>query len=501
VGVEELLLKIGGDATGALDAVGQLTDGVDLSMAAVGAAVTAWGVGMTMALSKAGDAAAEYGSEVVKIQRLTGASVEDASTFVAMLDRLGIGADGVSKMLKTLDTAVSTDAQFLTDAGIATRDATGAHRDSLDVLRDVAEHYSTMGNKTDAVAFASQALGRSWVDLLPVLAGGAQGIDDMAKAAQDAGLVLSTESLAGLKEYNTATKDAAEASKGLEIQIGLMTMPVKTFAQDALVTLLTWINKLPKPIKDTAGGLTMLAVGVADVVGPTITFVGLLPDFLDGFKVLKGMPFGVIANGFKAIAAGEAAINWAAIGPVGVIAVLGSIAISLQALMTLNFSNWVKTKLFPPGLAQWFNNLDAACLRTFSFLKPLYDLTHGMDWGAADRLIARSQASSGADYTGGTPRIPVPSNAAGYFNLFAHAAGGYFTGPGIVGDAGGEWAIPQGDTRMLGMAAASMGVGGMTIAPGAVQVHVAGSVAPGEGEAIGRGAVAGLRELALEMGR
>jgi len=341
-----------GGLKGAEDGMGRISKGT----AAVGAGLTAFGAAGAAAYNKAANTALDYGKEVITIQRLTGATAKDSSIFAAVLGRVGVTGKATGTMMKTLSKQIFDDEDItkkhtrtivdadgkrrkiietitknnsvLVQNGIATRDATGQHRSAVAVTRDLAEWYSKQTDKSKANVVAAKALGKNFMSLLPILSGGAKAFDSVAKKAAEMGLVLSGKNIDDIKAYAGAVKDNEMAQKGLEVQMGLTVLPIKTMIQEGIMKAFAWFNKLSPATKFLVSRLGLLAVGAALIVGPLLVLVGMLP---------------VMATGFGIVGTSAAAAWVAVTGPIGLI--IAAIALVAGGIYLI-VRNWKDIKKF-----------------------------------------------------------------------------------------------------------------------------------------------------------
>ena len=256
-------------AEGNLSGLGGLSVG-GIAAAGAGAAL-AVGAG----LNAAADGAQSYGSQIVAIQRMTGATAADSSKLAAVFARLGIDATGGGRMIKTLDAAIAGNSKTLLGAGIATKDSTGHNRTSIAVLRDLANYYSTATDKTKATADVSKLLGKNWQTALPFLAGGAKTMDTISAAAQKNGQIMSQEQLSSVTKSAAAWKDLQAVEKGVTTQIGLAIIPIRTFVAQGLMRVIEWVRtdgpKILGWFKQWGPTMLMVSGPVGFVVGYIIT--------------------------------------------------------------------------------------------------------------------------------------------------------------------------------------------------------------------------------------
>ena len=276
--------------------------GLAMGGAAVGAAALGATIAVAGAFDHAGNMAADYGKQVVAVQRMTGASADESSRFAAMLNRMGIDGTSLGRVFKSLDTQIvatgTKTKPALEQMGIAQKDANGHFRSSIDVLRDVAEYYSKSSNKTEALALASKVLGKGYQSLMPILAGGKKGFDDIMASADKFGLTLTQGNIDSIKKYNGAMKDNEQAAKGLELQFGLVAIPIKTVLMQWLGKLLAWFHTAQPAIigffRNAFGTAWSIIKPVVDAI--THGFGGALKQ-VGGFKGAMKL----IGDGVKAV--------------------------------------------------------------------------------------------------------------------------------------------------------------------------------------------------------
>jgi hypothetical protein len=287
----------------AKDATGPAFSSAQKAAAGVGVGMMAAGAVIIGALDAATNAAVAYGQEVVDVQRLTGLGAEESSKWAAILDRYGVSGKSAGMVIKTLSTQIVAHNKALNAAGIATQDSTGANRSATAVLADLAQYYSTATDKTAATALAAKVLGRGYMSLLPILANGAAGIDDVAESAKRAGLILGQDSIDAVKRYSKALKDNEEASKGFEVQVGLMVLPIKTQLIKVIGDVLGWFQQLDPGMKQFIVTGAELSAGVLILGGLLLTLA------LAQAAVATGA--GVLATSFAGTAIGAVAAAFA----------------------------------------------------------------------------------------------------------------------------------------------------------------------------------------------
>lgn len=229
--------------------------------------------------------------------------------------------------------ALGSDGQILAFGrlGVKTRDATGALKSASELLPEVADKLSKMGNTARAAEIRTTLLGDSTGKLKPLLALGSAGLADMARRGEQLGVVLSEESAAGALKLTGALQDIRLGVSGLVRPLGDLLIPyvgrlAEGFADlladgggfvrigmDRSVTALGWALKgLDGPAGKAALSLTAIAsvigvgkaaVGASSLIsglGPLGAAFGGLTSTLTAFAI----PLGIVAAALGLVALG-----------------------------------------------------------------------------------------------------------------------------------------------------------------------------------------------------
>ena len=294
------------------------------------------GGALEQGISKASDMALA----VEKVTGATNLSAHAASQAVAVFGKYGLSGDQTATMLGRLEknafTAANTQklaTKFQSEYGLSLVDSSGKVKDATALLGTLSDYYIKNGDNAQTDAAMAKLLGKTWIDLIPVLKQGSQGLADQAKEADAMGTTLSSAlDVKSVNAFIAAQRDAGEAVSGLETQLGLLVMPdltaglkgfvgfvmtnkaqIKTFFTDALHAgeeFTGFITNTVVPSLETIGGA---AVKVWNMVpGPVkdLLVKGFLADkaikWTFGIDVaglvgssLKGVIGGAISNLFK----------------------------------------------------------------------------------------------------------------------------------------------------------------------------------------------------------
>lgn len=258
-------------------------------------------------------------------------------------------------------------AQLFSALGISVKDASGKIRPASDIFEEVADAIQRNEDPALRTKMAMVLMGDSGRKLIPMLSGGAQGLDDMAKQARDLGLVMNEDAVAGAAQMTDHMDDMKASVTAVGHEIGYRLSPIVISMSDRFRDLAAAnkgalgekFEKVARSFADAVGkidfeGIASAILTIADyavrafnaiggfntvlygmgalIAGKSImavvslgsSVIGLAQSF--GAVVTAAKAFGVVATtsmgpigwalGALALAAGVVIANWDRIGPV-----------------------------------------------------------------------------------------------------------------------------------------------------------------------------------------
>ena len=162
----------------------------------------------------AADAASKSASAV-------GLAVEEYTALQYAAELAGVGGAeldaGLSKLNRTIDAAANggaAQAETFDRLGISVQDASGKIKSGDQILAEVADKFQTLPNGVQKSAIAMELFGRSGAKLIPLLNGGADGLEELRKEAEALGLVISTDMAAQSEVFNDNLTRLGKATTG-----------------------------------------------------------------------------------------------------------------------------------------------------------------------------------------------------------------------------------------------------------------------------------------------
>lgn len=198
----------------------------------------------------------DAGKEALTLQRYMGGTAEDASRLASAAKVTGVPVDALSRGMgflsknafsassqfaefqqkqqaaaaanKTFTGKLGAQATMFKQLGIQITDASGHTRASKDILLDFADQFSKLPPGVDRTALAMKAFGRGGMQLMPFLARGREGLQDLFNESDKLGTTMSGKDLQAVKDYGIAQRTMQEAIKGASMSIGRVLLPFLT---------------------------------------------------------------------------------------------------------------------------------------------------------------------------------------------------------------------------------------------------------------------------------
>jgi hypothetical protein len=270
-GVSTTLAKTKSDIKGVEDQAVQSKRGLSSIFDGVGkgAMVAAAGLAAGAAIvAKSMDTFAAYGKEVKDIQRLTGATAEQASTIVGQLKLVGGQEVDASEALgrwavnlAAARDATSAQAKVMADLGISLQDANGQWRSSADVLMDFRDKISGVTDATLRAQDLQAMMGRGYKSILPWFTEGKAKMDEYTKSLKDMGMVLSKQDMDTWGKYMGDERMMGMLMTALQIKVALLASSLIGPLANAANKVMAILTRVPTPIiKITAGIAGLWAV-------------------------------------------------------------------------------------------------------------------------------------------------------------------------------------------------------------------------------------------------
>ena len=303
-------------------------------MFAIGAGAGLAGLG-----SKLAKEALAWNLEVKKMQSLTGATAEQASTFLSVANYMGVATDvstvAFAKFAKAVSTAqdkmqvASAEGKLATDMfsrlGISIDQIQG--KNTLEVFTIIQDRLRNMKDGAEKTRVEMELFGKTGYQLHGMLNMSAEAMKQVEDRARAMGLIIDDEAARKSAAFNRQLKDMEQTGKRLAIMIGQELLPVvMEYAQGAINLTKSYSNLATEQKEAIAGlikfgleasiaitgiqsitsALKFMRLATIAAAGPWLalaTAIGLAGKALLDYRYkeqTKGTDLGVEVNGLRA---------------------------------------------------------------------------------------------------------------------------------------------------------------------------------------------------------
>lgn len=215
-----------------------------------------------------------------KLSQSAGVSVEALSSLRLAAAASGVTQDELATSFKKLNVALSDANDPSTKAaaafkslGIEVRNADGTLKSVTQALPAIADAFKNSADGPTKAAIAVDLFGRAGVNMIPVLDGGSAALEEFRKKAEDAGLVISTETAQAAEEFTKKVNVLRESLiGGFSAQIEAQLLPVL----DRLVDDFAGVGNSTSFLKEAAADALVPVKLIAEqliIVGGVLKFL------------------------------------------------------------------------------------------------------------------------------------------------------------------------------------------------------------------------------------
>lgn len=195
----------------------EILKGVAEGFAAIATAAAA----AATAVAKVTLDSAQWADDVETLSMKTGLSTDAIQKYQFAAERVDVSLETITgsmaKLTKNMNSAKSgtgATAEAFASLGVSVTNADGSLRDNEDVFQETIKALGQIENDTERDAVAMSIFGKSAQELNPLILGGAEAMEELGKQAEDAGLILSEESLGTLSSLQDAMDTLKATTEG-----------------------------------------------------------------------------------------------------------------------------------------------------------------------------------------------------------------------------------------------------------------------------------------------
>lgn len=242
-------------------------------MFAIGASAGLAGLG-----SKLAKEALAWNLSVKKMQSLTGATAEQASTFLSVANYMGVATDvstvAFAKFAKAVSTAqdkmqvASAEGKLATDMfsrlGISIDQIQG--KNTLEVFTIIQDRLRNMKDGAEKTRVEMELFGKTGYQLHGMLNMSAEAMKQVEDRARAMGLIIDDEAARKSAAFNRQLKDMEQTGKRLAIMIGQELLPVVMEYAQGAINLTKSYSELATEQKEAISGLIKFGLEASIVI-------------------------------------------------------------------------------------------------------------------------------------------------------------------------------------------------------------------------------------------
>lgn len=243
------------------------------------------GAGITGLGSKLAKEALDWNLSVKKMQSLTGATAEQASTFISVANYMGVATDvsttAFAKFAKAVSTAqdkmqtASAEGKLATDMfsrlGIRIDQIQG--KNTLEVFQIIQERLRGMKDGAEKTRVEMELFGKTGYQLHGMLNMSAEAMKQVEDRARAMGLIIDDEAARKSAQFNRQLKDMEQTGKRLAIMIGQELLPVIMDYTQWAIDLTKSYSSMATEQKEAISGVVKFSfeAGIAVTVIQSVT--------------------------------------------------------------------------------------------------------------------------------------------------------------------------------------------------------------------------------------
>lgn len=288
--VKELSTGIGEGLLKAAEVAGKA---VVASLAAIGSACVAAGKAIYDLTGEAGT----YADTILTMSETTGIAAEDLMKWEYASQFIDTSVDTITGSMKKLTANMASESAATSEAfaqlGVSVTDSTGQMRDNEDVFWDVIDALGNIQNATERDQLAMTLLGKSATDLNPLINAGSQAFKDLGDHAQEAGLIMSTDSLQAFGAYDDAMNEMKTTLTAAGRAVAEVFLPAtKEIIQSVTEVVQAFIGM----VQGTEGASQQFDAAISNMIDRvTNLFTSWLPKILEtGVNIIMKLVDGLL---------------------------------------------------------------------------------------------------------------------------------------------------------------------------------------------------------------
>ena len=227
---------------------------------------------------------ANTADELAKLSQRTGIAVEDLSRLRYAANLSGVSSEGMTQALTRLSRGMSDAANGTGEAmrafqamGVEVKNQDGTLRSQREVLADIADRFASYEDGAQKSALAQQIFGRSGAELIPLLNGGAAGLQAMADESDRLGNTMDGNTARAAELFNDNITRLQTQMRSFSVAVGNAVIPTLAQMTTEIVGVTekgTGLTRMAEHARTVLIALSRVGIGLGTVFQMAGTAIG-----------------------------------------------------------------------------------------------------------------------------------------------------------------------------------------------------------------------------------
>lgn len=320
------------------------------------APVSAAAAALGGSLVKLGYDAVTNADDLNTLSKQTGISTAELQKMQYASDLIDVSLEDVTGSLKKMKSKMDEGNETFKSLGVSVKDADGNFRSVEDVFYDTVEALSKIDNETERDKVAMDIFGKSADSLAGIIDDGGAALKEFGQQAEDAGLILSQDTLDALNDTNDTIDEMKAKIGGTLGKIGADVAQILAPALEKVAEIVDKVAEAIRNLTPEQEQMILTILGIVAAIAPVLIIVGNIITMVGTLITSVGVIMGVLAPLAAVIS-----------GPV-VLAIAAAVAAGI-----LIIKNWDKIvdacRQMKEGLINDFNTIKTGVTKAFEDAK------------------------------------------------------------------------------------------------------------------------------------
>lgn len=222
----------------------------------------------------------ETSEAIFKMQMIMGGTAEELSKLKFAGDQVGVTAKEITTRMGLLESHLAKNDDYAKRLGVSYKNLDGSIKSPLVVLGEVGDRLNNISDAFARSTLAREVFGRGYQAIEPLLRQGSKGMAELAKQAEDLGLVLDQAGVEAGIRYQMTMRQMHQATQGLGMALAQVLAPALVTVAQIVTGVVNWFRQL---YTDTGGLGRVLRVVVPLVMG----LAAAMTAAAVGFRIAK----------------------------------------------------------------------------------------------------------------------------------------------------------------------------------------------------------------------